>query len=286
MSKRIIAAFLITCTMLSFAACQNSSQKDDRIEFSTRATKSEYNGYMSEPNQTIESTSGTTAVPDAETTEEAETTEPADTTASAESSETSAKPTAKALGKVKVTDAYKKAYGKNQFGKKASVRIPKITISGVDTKKLNKEIYNYCKKNAGNYCSCSYGYYIGKTYVSLFIKLQEEHDSSPAWYYRVYNISRSNGKKLSRKQMLKILKLSDKKFNSRVKKGITKYYKKMIGYTSKAPSNVKRDYKKATSSKYLNKAIPYLNSKGKVCYMIRDLPIPAGAGSYDHCGTC
>ena len=60
----------------------------------------------------------------------------------------------------------------------------------------------------------------------------------------------------------------------------------MIGYTSKAPSYVKRDYKKATSSKYLNKAIPYLNSKGKVCYMITQLPVPGGAEAYDTCGTC
>ena len=54
--------------------------------------------------------------------------------------------------------------------------------------------------------------------------------------------------------MLKILKISAKKFKSRVKKAITKYYKKNLGYSSKAPSYVKRDYKKAVSSKYLNKA--------------------------------
>ena len=86
--------------------------------------------------------------------------------------------------------------------------------------------------------------------------------------------------------MLKVLKLSNKKFKSRVKKAITKYYKKNLGYSSKAPSYVKRDYKMAVSSKYLNNAIPYANSKGKVSFMIKDLPIPAGAGNYDHCGTC
>ena len=187
MSKRIIAVLLAASILFSLAACQNGGQKDDRIELSTRATESEDNGYISEPNQTIESTLGTTA-----------------------------KPATKALGKVTVSDAFKKTYAKNQFGIKASVRIPKITIAGVDTKKLNKEIYDYCKKKAGSYCSCSYSYYIGKTYVSLFITLQEEHDSSPAAYYRVYNISRSNGKKLSKKQMLKFLKISDKKFKSRV----------------------------------------------------------------------
>ena len=282
MSKRIIAAFLITCTMLSFAACQNSSQKDDRIELTTRTTESEDNGYISEPNQTIDPV----AVPGAETTEKAETTEPADTTASSETSGTSAKPTAKALGKVKVSDAYKKSYGKNFWGYKATVKIPKITIAGVSTKAINKEIMDYCKKRSGNECSCRYSYYIGKTYVSILITLQEEHDMSPATMYNVYNISRSSGKKMSKKAMLKVLKLSNKKFKSRVKKAITKYYKKNLGYSSKAPSYVKRDYKKAVSSKYLNKAVPYANSKGKVSFMIKDLPIPAGAGNYDHCGTC
>ena len=209
MSKRIIAVLLAASILFSLAACQNGGQKDDRIELSTRATESEDNDYISEPNQTIESTLGTTADLSGETTD-------ADTTASTESSGTTAKPATKALGKVTVSDAFKKTYAKNQFGIKASVRIPKITIAGVDTKKLNKEIYDYCKKKAGSYCSCSYSYYIGKTYVSLFITLQEEHDSSPAAYYRVYNISRSNGKKLSKKQMLKFLKISDKKFKSRV----------------------------------------------------------------------
>ena len=279
MSKRIIAAFLAAGILFSLAACQNGGQKDDRIELSTRATESEDNGYISEPNQTIESTLGTTADPSGETTD-------ADTTASTESSGTSAKPTAKALGKVKVSDAYKKSYGKNIWGYKATVKIPKITIAGISTKAINKEILDYCKKRSGSECSCRYSYYIGKNYVSILIILEEEHDNSPATMYNVYNISRSSGKKMSKKAMLKVLKLSNKKFKSRVKKAITKYYKKNLGYSSKAPSYVKRDYKKAVSSKYLNNAIPYANSKGKVSFMIKDLPIPAGAGNYDHCGTC
>ncbi|MBR6487381.1 MAG: hypothetical protein IKT20_00565, partial [Clostridiales bacterium] len=157
---------------------------------------------------------------------------------------------------------------------------------GVSTKAINKEILNYCKKNSGNECSCSYSYYIGKTYVSILIILQEEHDMSPATMYNVYNISRSSGKKMSKKSMLKALGISGKKFKSRVKKAITKMYKKDFGYSSKAPSYVKSYYKKAVSSKYLNKATPYVNSKGKVSYMIKLLPIPAGADAYDTNGTC
>ena len=194
--------------------------------------------------------------------------------------------TAKALGKVTVSDAYKKSYGKNEFGYKATVKIPKITIAGVSTTKINKEIYNYCKKKSGNMCSCSYSYYIGKTYVSILITLQEEHDMSPAAYYSVYNISRSSGKKMSTKSMLKTLKISDKKFRSRVKKAVIKLFKKSYGYNSKSPSWVKTAYKQATASKMIKKAIPYVNSKGKLCYMIKDLPCPGGAGQYDECGSC
>ena len=210
------------------------------------------------------------------------TTEAAETTAASGTVTT----TAKALGKVTVSDAYKKSYGKNEFGYKATVKIPKITIAGVSTTKINKEIYNYCKKKSGNMCSCSYSYYIGKTYVSILITLQEEHDMSPAAYYRVYNISRSSGKKMSTKSMLKTLKISDKKFRSRVKKAVIKLFKKSYGYNSKSPSWVKTSYKQATASKMIKKAIPYVNSKGKLCYMIKDLPCPGGAGQYDECGTC
>jgi len=270
--------------MFSFAACNTNSQKDDRIDITTRETETNPNGNIDEPQQSIAQSLGPATDTSAQTTEDTDPTEPEDTTASTETSGTTAKPTTKALGKVTVSDAFKKTYAKNQFGIKASVRIPKITIAGVDTKKLNKEIYDYCKKKAGSYCSCSYSYYIGKTYVSLFITLQEEHDSSPAAYYRVYNISRSNGKKLSKKQMLKILKISDKKFKSRVKKAITKYFKKAFSYSK--GSWVNTELKKAVSAKQLKKAIPYVNSKGKVSYMIKDLPIPAGKGMYDHYGTC
>jgi len=286
MSKRIVAAFLITSIMLSFAACNTNSQKDDRIDLTTRETETNPTGNIDEPQQSIADPLGPTTASGGETTEESDTTEPADTTASTETSGTTAKPTTKALGKVTVSDAFKKTYAKNQFGYKATVRIPKITIAGVSTKAINKEIYDTCKKKAGNYCSCKYSYYIGKTYVSIIVCLSEEHDNSPATFYNVYNISRSSGKKLSRKQMLKILKISSKKFNSRVKKAITKVYKRDFGYSSKAPSYVKREYKTAVSSKYLNKAIPYVNSKGKVSYMIKQLPFPAGSGQYDCHGTC
>ena len=192
----------------------------------------------------------------------------------------------KTSGKVKVTDAYKKNYPENEFGCKAKVRIPKVTIPGVNTKDINNKIYKYCKKNSGKICSCSYTYYIGKSYVSLNIRFDEEHDMSPATDYKIYNISRSSGKQLSDSSMLKILGLSDKTFRSKVKKSIQNMYKKDIGYNSNSPEWIKTVYKMATSKKEINKAIPFVNSKGKTSFLIPLLPSLGGAGMYDHIGTC
>lgn len=274
--KSICVLLTLAMTMGITASCaKNSSSGKNSEESQSQIEETTTTPSLSE---TETSSEGTESSVDLDET----TTEAAETTATSGTVTT----TAKALGKVTVSDAYKKSYGKNEFGYKATVKIPKITIAGVSTTKINKEIYNYCKKKSGNMCSCSYSYYIGKTYVSILITLQEEHDMSPAAYYSVYNISRSSGKKMSAKSMLKTLKISDKKFRSRVKKAVIKLFKKSYGYNSKSPSWVKTAYKQATASKMIKKAIPYVNSKGKLCYMIKDLPCPGGAGQYDECGTC
>ena len=281
----LLSLTLITGLLASCANNEKGGSDSDESQTRIEDTTDETSGTtLSGIDPSFGETDETTAASgDAD---ETTSTDPADTTAASAPAGTTAAAKAKTLGKVTVSDAYKKSYGKNQWGYKATVKIPKITIEGVSTKAINKEILNYCKKNSGNECSCSYSYYIGKTYVSILIILQEEHDMSPATMYNVYNISRSSGKKMSKKSMLKALGLSAKKFKSRVKKAITKMYKKDFGYSSKAPSYVKSYYKKAVSSKYLNKATPYVNSKGKVCYMIKLLPIPAGADAYDTNGTC
>ena len=274
--KSICVLLTLAMTMGLTASCSKAS--GNKEETGSRSEESSEVTSQTTVVETETSSEGTESSVDLDET----TTEAAETTATSGTATT----TAKALGKVTVSDAYKKSYGKNEFGYKATVKIPKITIAGVSTTKINKEIYNYCKKKSGNMCSCSYSYYIGKTYVSILITLQEEHDMSPAAYYSVYNVSRSSGKKMSAKSMLKTLKISDKKFRSRVKKAVIKLFKKSYGYNSKSPSWVKTAYKQATASKMIKKAIPYVNSKGKLCYMIKDLPCPGGAGQYDECGSC
>ncbi len=213
------------------------------------------------------------------------TTEPSSTapstSATSSSASSSSASTTTAIGKATVSDAYKKAY-KSGYGK-FTARIPKITISGVDTKKLNKEIYDYFKPKIASWRECNYSYYIGKTYISILIKLEEHHDESPATNYYVYNISRKTGKKLSRAQMLKELGIKESSFESRAKKAIKKAWKNPAINSSDYD---KKYYKKAISKSSLKKVIPYVNSKGKLCYLLKNMSVPAGSGSYDANGTC
>ena len=280
-TKTICAILALALMTGLLTACPNdaksSSQKDDRTDLTTRQTETELKPGLSEPNQTISTM---------DTDKEDETTEPETsssdvTTASQTTAKTTAKPKAKPLGKVKVTDAFKKTQKTINLGK-ATSRIPKVTIEGVDTKKINNEILNKFKSSITKYkCSCSYQYYIGKTYVSIFIKYMSDtewtRDDTECF---VYNISRKTGKKLSRKEMLKLLKLKSKKFNARVKKAVTKTWKKMYG------NHEKKYYKKAVSKKKLNTAVPYVNSKGKVCYLLKNVRETVDPNYYDHYGTC
>ena len=213
-----------------------------------------------------------------------ETTTSSETSSSASTSGTTAKPAAKALGKVKVTDAYKSTYTSPEYGKVTS-RIPKVTIDGVSTSAVNKEIAKLipkAKSAAKNkYTYYHYSYYVGKTYVSIIVSYPDYNDTGTSY---IYNISRKTGKRLSKKQMLKTLGISSKKFNSRVKKAIKKCYNKMGN-----PGNdkyFKSQYKKAMSSKTIKRAIPWVNSKGKVCFLINELPVPGGADWCSYYSTC
>ena len=89
---------------------------------------------------------------------------------------------------------------------------------------------------------------------------------------------------MSKKQMLKAVGVSSKKFNSRVKKVVEKFwkpYKKMLFNKIQ-----KQEYKKAISSKTINRAQPYVNSKGKLSFKLDDLPSYGGASWVNYTGTC
>lgn len=274
----LVLAMALMCGLLT--ACPNDTKKsetskDPGTQAETTTSETESVAETTEPEETTETPESSSSDSTDVTTVPGET-----TTATA-----TAKPTAKPIGKTKVTDAYTKTY-KNEIVKKFTCKIPKVTIAGVSTSKINKEILNTVKKKIGKYMKSAYTYYIGKTYVSILIELSDQNDESPASYYLIYNISRKTGKKMTKKQMLKTLKISNKKFKARVKKAVKKIYKKNFQYKSNSPSWMKKSYKDAISKKSINRALPYVNSKGKTSFMIHDMAVPGGAGQYDTCGTC
>ena len=207
MNKRIIAVLLIACMMIPIAGCDKTSQ-DASTTTSSEVTESTADTTVSETTTEEETTK--------ETSEETTSSEETSTTAATSASETAA------IGKTSVSDQFKKTYKNENLGK-VTAKIPKVTIEGVDTSAINKEILNYIKPKAkGN--KCSYQYYIGKNYVSIFIEIDAEGWDLEEHY--IYNISRETGKKLSQEEMLSLLGLTTASFRSKTKAAIKKMWKK------------------------------------------------------------
>jgi len=262
MNKRVIAAFLISCIMITIVGC-NKVTTNENTTNSSEVTES------TEVTSISETTTAETTTE--ETIEETASSEEISSSASTSASETAA------IGKTSVSDQFKKTY-KNEFLGKVTAKIPKVTIAGVDTTAINKEILNYIKPKAkGN--KCSYQYYIGKNYVSIFIEIDAEGWDLEEHY--IYNISRETGKKLSQEEMLSLLGLTTASFRSKTKAAIKKMWKKN-GWIK----GQNKLYKKAISDKTVNSAKVYVNKKGKVSWWVKKMTLGAGADYYEVFGTC
>ena len=199
---------------------------------------------------------------------------------------TSATPTTKPAGKTKVTEI-KKTYKSQLDGSTSTVKIPKVTIEGVNTSSINKELSNTLIKactitisGKKHYVGGNYQYYIGKTYISIIMN-REAYESDPMIF--VFNISRKTGKKLNRKGMLKELGISSNKFETRTLKAIKKVWNPMIKSGAvKTDKYLKSEYNEAISKKTLKRAVPCVNSKGKICCYIKQLPDARGSDYNDH----
>ena len=203
---------------------------------------------------------------------------------------TSSESSTKSIGDTKVTTV-KKVYKDEFEGGKVTVKIPKLSIEGVNTDSINdkmsKEIIKACsgkvsdgKKWYRTYRGSKIEYYIGKTYVSIIVDV-EPFASDPAIY--VYNISRETGKHLSRKEMLTELSISNSSFESGTLKAIKKYWKPELKRAKKYNNKEElKSYKEAISNKTLSKAIPCVNAKGKICAYLKLLPDWCGQGCNDH----
>ena len=280
MNKKITAILLASCTMLSLAAC-NVSKPTPASSVTATAPEttaiSETETTASETEETTTAEETTTEETTSEETTAAQTSETSETT-SATTTTKAATPTPKAIGKTTVTNAYSRTFkvGKTKY----TTKYPKVTIKGVSTSAVNKEIANkfnsIAKKNDS---VIKYSYYVGKNYVSIFVTVNIEAGKD-GWNYYVYNVSRVTGKKLNKSEMLKIFNMKDSSFKSKVTSGVKKWWTTNVPDYKKNKSD-KELYNKAIASKSINSAIPFVNSKGKKCFLLRQMKAPTQAGNND-----
>ena len=258
---------MLASMLFSLAACNGSGL------LPSKESTSETTSVTEEPSssETTESEQETTTE---ETTTSEETTEE-ETTTSETTSETTteaATPTPMPIGKTTVTNAYSRSFKVTGYGK-FTTKYPKVTIEGVSTSEINQEIAKkfspIAKKNDS---VVKYSYYIGEKYVSIMITVNLDAGMEGDEYY-VYNVSRETGKKLSKNEMLNLLGLTSSSFNSKVKSSVKKWWKTEILKYDKS-KKTKKMYNTAIASKSINSAVPFVNSKGKKCYLLRHMKAP------------
>ena len=272
MSKRIIAVFMLASMLLSLAACNGAGLLPSKESTSESTSVTEEPSSSETPESEQETT---TEEPTTEETTASEETTEEETTTSETTSETTteaAPPTPKPIGKTTVTNAYSRSFKVPIYGK-FTTKYPKVTIEGVSTSEINQEIAKkfspIAKKNDS---VVKYSYYIGKKYVSIMITVNLDAGMEGDEYY-VYNVSRETGKKLSKNEMLELLGLTSSSFNSKVKSSVKKWWKTEILKYDKS-KKTKKMYNTAIASKSINSAVPFVNSKGKKCYLLRHMKAP------------
>ena len=267
MSKRIIAVFMLASMLFSLAACNGSGL------LPSKESTSETTSVTEEPSSS-ETTESEQEPTTEETTASEETTEEETTTpeTTSETTTEAATPTPKPIGKTTVTNAYSRSFKVPIYGK-FTTKYPKVTIEGISTSEINQEIAKkfspIAKKNDS---VVKYSYYIGEKYVSIMITVNLDAGMEGDEYY-VYNVSRETGKKLSKNEMLELLGLTSSSFNSKVKSSVKKWWKTEILKYDKS-KKTKKMYNTAIASKSINSAVPFVNSKGKKCYLLRHMKAP------------
>ena len=257
--KKTIIAMLLASTLV-FTACgdltktgildfeDNGSEETEMIEETTEETTEEI--FAEEiPTTTAE----TEAAPAQSVTNKD----------SSSSSETSSKKSVPAKKSIKVTNAVNKTFKSDKII--YLFKIPKVTISGVDTSDANKRIkdatYAYYKGGNKKHYAASYKYFINKKTVSILVCVTRLAESDPTYVY-VYNIKISSGKLISDGELVKLYGTTTKSFFSKVKSIYKKFNKaetKIGGGKEWTSENLKK-----VSYRYIH---PYINSKGHLCFI-------------------
>lgn len=261
MKKTIMAMMLATTLM--FTACsdlvktgissfeENGTDETAMIEeHSEETTKENFAEKIAEPTEETEAASlqGTTNEHSSE-------------------SETSSVQSVPAKVTIKVTDAVNKTFKREKF--KYPFKIPKVTISGVNTSAANKTIKNEISKfNTGKYknvYTSTYKYYINDKTVSILVANMNllGGDNTDV---KVYNIEISTGKLIGGTNLIKLYGTTDSAFFSKVKSLLRKFDKAIIKKYKVKGAEKKwiNENTKRTSYTYIQ---PYINNKGHLCFV-------------------
>ena len=279
--RSVVSALLAISMLASMAGCAQKLVLTPPSESTTPAASEsteESKAKESETSATESSASETSATESSATSETKESAASSETSSSSSSSETTA--AGSSLRKVTVSNAYRRSF---KSGKKTyTTQYPKITVDGLNTSKVNKEIADTFKSIAKkNKSRIYYSYYVRKYLISVVVTVEVEAGNKDNRNYYVYNVSRINGKKLTRAQVLKSLGYKSSTFDAKVKAGVKKMWKNYKTDTAAA----KKMYNNSLASKKIVTAMPYMNANGKVCYLLRQIEVPGTPSKIDIAGT-
>lgn len=294
--KSIVSAALLLSMTAGIAGCGLKRSEPDPTSAPTTPVESSETTTESTTEETKQSEESKQSDESkaSETTKEGETkpSESGKTTESSKASETKTTETKTSettkdsgdnsgLATVSIYNAYKRTFKK---GKKSyKTQYPKIMIANVNTTKVNKEIADKFKPIAkkNNY-RVGYTYYVRKYLISVVVFVEKNPGNAKTRDYYVYNVSRINGKKLTRAQVLKSLGMKEATFNTKVKASLQNYWKN--NFKKDTSAEKKEMEKKSYTTKSLNSAMPYMNTNGKISYVLRQVETPNG--KVDIYGTC
>lgn len=279
--RSVVSALLAISMLASMAGCAQKIVLTPPSESTTPAASEsteESKAKESETSATESSASETSATESSASSETKESAASSETSSSSSSSETTA--AGSSLRKVTVSNAYRRSF---KSGKKTyTTQYPKITVDGLNTSKVNKEIADTFKSIVKkNKSRVYYSYYVRKYLISVVVTVEVEAGNKDNRNYYVYNVSRINGKKLTRAQVLKSLGYKSSTFDAKVKAGVKKMWKNYKTDTAAA----KKMYNNSLASKKIVTAMPYMNANGKVCYLLRQIEVPGTPSKIDLAGT-
>ena len=163
--------------------------------------------------------------------------------------------------------------------------VPVININTEDAEKLNKEIKNYIDKMSsdtdyGEAYALSYEYFENNDILSIKMTITTFGSSR---YYKTVNISTKTGKKVSNEELIKLKKIKEEDFSSKL---FEVYEKEQIDNGSIDAVKTQSIYGDEYTSVYdgtkmniestkINDFDMYLNKKGELC-VVTDIYLIAG----------